>query len=126
MTRAPARIQLRRSAGWRLPPGAVSVARPTLFGNPFSAAAFGRAQAVALHATWLDRHAMSDAEIRASYAPPLGEQLVERRRLVCEALPGLRGRDLACWCTLPADPFTPDLCHAATLLRLANAERTRP
>jgi Domain of unknown function (DUF4326) len=29
------RIQLRRTKGWRLPEGAVSVARPTKWGNPF-------------------------------------------------------------------------------------------
>lgn len=29
------RIQLRRTKGWRLPPGALSVARPTKWGNPF-------------------------------------------------------------------------------------------
>jgi hypothetical protein len=32
----PDRIQLRRIKGWRLPPGAVSVARPTKWGNPFA------------------------------------------------------------------------------------------
>ena len=31
----PERIQLRRTRGWRLPAGAVSVARPTKWGNPF-------------------------------------------------------------------------------------------
>jgi hypothetical protein len=33
----------------------------------------------------------------------------------------LAGRDLACWCPLPA-PGEPDLCHGATLLALANEE----
>lgn len=33
----------------------------------------------------------------------------------------LAGRDLACWCALPA-PGEPDLCHAAVLLDLANRE----
>jgi hypothetical protein len=32
----PERIQLRRSRGWRLPSGAVSVSRPTKWGNPFA------------------------------------------------------------------------------------------
>lgn len=32
---APKRIQLRRTKGWRKPEGAVSVARPTKWGNPF-------------------------------------------------------------------------------------------
>jgi hypothetical protein len=31
----PERIRLSRAKGWRLPPGAVSVARPTKYGNPF-------------------------------------------------------------------------------------------
>jgi hypothetical protein len=31
----PERIQLRRSEGWRKPPGAVVVARPSRWGNPF-------------------------------------------------------------------------------------------
>lgn len=31
----------------------------------------------------------------------------------------LRGRDLACWCDLPADG-QPDLCHAAYLIELVN------
>ena len=30
------RIRLQRTKGWRLPPGAVSVARPTKWGNPFA------------------------------------------------------------------------------------------
>jgi hypothetical protein len=32
----PERVQLTRVKGWRLPPGAVSVARPTRWGNPFA------------------------------------------------------------------------------------------
>lgn len=35
---APRRIQLRRTKGWRKPEGAVSVARPTKWGNPFKLA----------------------------------------------------------------------------------------
>lgn len=31
----PERIQRRRTAGWRMPEGAVYVGRPTRFGNPF-------------------------------------------------------------------------------------------
>jgi Domain of unknown function (DUF4326) len=31
----------------------------------------------------------------------------------------LAGRDLACWCQLPADG-EPDMCHAALLLVIAN------
>ena len=33
----------------------------------------------------------------------------------------LRGKNLACWCPLPASG-EPDHCHAAVLLQVANAE----
>lgn len=117
----PARIQLRRTRGWRMPAGAVKVDRTTLFGNPFSAEAFGRPQAVALHRSWITGE-ISDAEISAGYTRDLAEQLITRRRRVCEALPTLRGRDLACWCSLP-EPYDCDVCHAAALLELANPDQ---
>jgi len=46
-------------------------------------------------------------------------ELRQRRRAVLEALPTLRGKNLACWCALP-EPGEPDNCHAALLLELAN------
>lgn len=39
----PARVQLRRVAGWRKPPNTVVVSRPTRWGNPFVAGATTRA-----------------------------------------------------------------------------------
>ena len=114
---SPERIQLRRTKGWRLPEGAVSVARPTRFGNPFAIGreldfpfsdAFGpvvrdRAHAVEVFATY--------ARITSGY-----ELLVRQQ---------LRGKTLACWCPLPAEG-EPDVCHAAVLLELANgADDTR-
>ena len=35
-------------------------------------------------------------------------------------VPALRGKNLACWCSLP-QPGERDNCHAALLLELANA-----
>ena len=46
-------------------------------------------------------------------------QLLQRRKLLLEALPILRGKNLACWCPLP-EHDEPDNCHAALLLELAN------
>jgi hypothetical protein len=37
-----------------------------------------------------------------------------------EALEQLRGKNLACYCPLPA-PGQPDICHRSVLLELANA-----
>lgn len=45
----PVRIQRRRTAGWRMPEGAVYVGRPTRWGNPFphTGTAASRAEVVA-------------------------------------------------------------------------------
>lgn len=46
----PGRIQLRRVKGWRLPEGAVKVARPTRWGNPFRLnTEYGLARVPAVH-----------------------------------------------------------------------------
>ena len=47
------------------------------------------------------------------------KELLQRRKTVLEALPALRGKNLACWCPLP-EHGEPDNCHAALLLELAN------
>jgi hypothetical protein len=95
-----------------MPPGAVYVGRPGRWGNPFPAYDSGikeRALAALLFANLLaqrDSHPFpehlmpypTDADIRAELA----------------------GRDLACWCPLPASGEI-DHCHAAVLLRIANS-----
>jgi Domain of unknown function (DUF4326) len=88
----PNRIQLSRRKGWRKPPGAVVVARPSRWGNPYRVADHGRAEAVARYRRYLADH------------PELAE--AARRELA--------GKDLACWCK-PGD-----LCHADVLLEVAN------
>lgn len=110
----PERLQLRRVKGWRLPPNAVSVARPTKFGNPFRVGeARGElppltaAQAVTRYRRWL--------ESRKSQ-PPHGVD----RAVILASLHELRGRNLACWCPLNGEP-----CHADVLLELANAPGCR-
>jgi Domain of unknown function (DUF4326) len=90
----PQRIQLRRTRGWRKPSGAVVVARPTRWGNPFPVAEHGRAEAVQLYRDWL----------------------ASQPGLINEARVQLGGRDLACWCP-PGQP-----CHADVLLHIANPE----
>jgi hypothetical protein len=92
----PQRIQRRRTAGWRMPAGALYVGRPTRFGNPFPIAEHGPAAAVALYRTWLTTRPDLVAAVRAELA----------------------GRDLACWCP-PQRP-----CHADVLLALARTKTT--
>ena len=106
----PRRVQLRRAKGWRMPANTVKVDRTTLFGNPFSAKEHGHDRAVALHRAWLTRRSIGKG---------LSKELLQRRKAVLEALPALRGKNLACWCPLP-EHEEPDNCHAALLLELAN------
>ena len=48
------RIQLKRSKGWKMPPGTVKVDRTTRWGNPFTVADCGTAAvAVANHGRWM-------------------------------------------------------------------------
>ena len=93
----PARIQLQRKKGWKLPPNTVSVARPPTWGNPDSVEEDGRDLAIANFRRRLDG-------MRAIGALDLSE---------------LRGKNLACWCK-PGEA-----CHADVLLALANDE-TQP
>jgi len=124
MTDKPVRIQRKRTKGWRKPENCVIVSRPSRFGNPFTIQQ-------AIEAEWSEPHrACAD-----SYAEWLrvgteggwfeetyrvGRQVLDRRRVLAE-LHALRGKDLACTCPLP-QPGEPDHCHAAVLLKLANAK----
>src|SRR3954451_2908965 len=118
----PHRIRLSRRKGWRKPEGAIVVARPTRWGNPFSVQRFGRPTAVRLFAvaargTW-DPSLLSSLECsdvqrvlrdRDAWLQRLGGDPTELARSE------LRGHDLACWCSLDQP------CHADVLLELATA-----
>jgi len=99
MTRAgvTGRIQLQRRAGWRKPAGAVVVARPTRWGNPYAVGEYGREEAVRLYRAYLRDH------------PEIVEAV--RRELA--------GRDLACWCRLTDEQGRRVPCHADVLLQVA-------
>lgn len=109
------RIQLRRTRGWRKPAGAVVVARPSKWGNPYHVDQY--------RADWPDA---SDAELRRRAVNEF-RALIEGCRSAHEKTPTypdrdaifaeLAGRDLACWCPL-GQP-----CHADVLLEVANEQR---
>lgn len=95
----PQRIQLRRTKGWRKPEGAIVVARPSKWGNPFRVGpvddgGMTRVQAVNAYRYHLATH--PDIALLAQRV--------------------LRGHDLACWCALDQP------CHADVLLEVANAD----
>lgn len=120
MTDTPRRIQRRRTKGWRKPDNCVIVSRPSRFGNPFTIAdaiEFGGAETIEearklcadVFRSWL----------RGSSDYWMGPKADATRDRILAALPELRGKDLACYCPLPAEG-EPDHCHAAVLLLAAN------
>ncbi len=92
--RAPRRLQLSRRKGFRLPKGAIVVSRPTKWGNPYKPDKTSRAEAVAAYR-------------RDLLAGKLRVRVADARR-------ELKGRDLACWCSLDGP------CHADVLIEVAN------
>ena len=117
----PVRIQRRRTKGWRKPDNCVIVSRPSRFGNPFTikdAIEWGGAET-----TEEARKLCADvfrSWLRGSRDYWMGPEADATRDRMLKALPELRGKDLACTCPLP-EPGQPDHCHAAVLLKLANA-----
>lgn len=132
----PERIQLRRTKGWRKPEGAIVVARPTKWGNPFQigsnrpdvfvhdgmgvhwstprdedADELARQFAVSMYHSWLESgsvHGLSRRQLPAA--------LSAVRSSILGDIKTLYDRDLACWCALDQP------CHADVLLQLANQE----
>lgn len=123
MTSTPRRIQRRRTAGWRTPEHAAYVGRPTRFGNPFRVAyepdtegwhvAAPNGFGVGTFPTDLEARRYATDAYRSWISWPEQAELLELVR------PLLHGRDLTCWCPLPAEG-EPDHCHGAVLLELAN------
>jgi hypothetical protein len=73
----PERIQLHRVKGWRLPPNAVSVARPTKWGNPFPVGkALARVPAALGGGDWEYEGRISAAGMRHDYFHPDGRVTV--------------------------------------------------
>lgn len=102
----PRRVQLRRTAGWRMPENTVKVDRTTKWGNPFVP---GKPGGVYTAMVMNRRHAWQLFRSVALTTPAMREAAQE-----------LRGKNLACWCPLPGPGFD-DECHAAVWLELANS-----
>jgi hypothetical protein len=112
MSDEPRRIQLSRAKGWKMPPNTLKVDRTTKWGNPF---VVGKPGGLYTPKVMNLRHAW---QLYASVAPLNGD-------LVKAAQAELRGKNLACWCPLP-EPYEHDCCHAAALLKIANAPPSPP
>jgi len=82
----PERIKLQRTRGWRLPPGAVSVARPTRWGNPFKVGeALARVPAAVGDGEWEYEGRISAAGTRHDYFHADGRVTVCHVRLMTAA-----------------------------------------
>lgn len=141
---SPQRIQLRRTKGWRKPEGAIVVARPSRWGNPYVVerarsverdqqgmpirSTLGRNGPWTVYATRRGHHTGSewggfgdDREAAIAFAVELHRRSV---LAMADGVDGpidlhsfvgeLAGHDLACWCP-EGQP-----CHADVLLELAN------
>lgn len=121
----PARVQLSRKKGWRMPPNTVSVARPGPHGNPWYV---GPGQVRLTSGEKVSIPPILTAagvvdRFRRWHAGEFGFQIGPHDHrlyglVMCPGSPprldGLRGKNLACWCPLDQP------CHADVLLELAN------
>ena len=101
----PERIQRKRTAGWRMPVGAVYVGLPSKWGNEVKYKG-DSAKEVAWFRDMLARAPLGNSN--SNWGQP-GETVYDTIRRE------LGGKDLACWCALDQP------CHADVLLEIANA-----
>lgn len=92
----PKRLQQKRTKGWRKPPNAVIISRPSKWGNPFKIdAEHDRPAVVTLFRKWIKGDDPQAVTLRAE-------------------IEELRGKDLLCFCPVPGP------CHGDVLMELAN------
>lgn len=116
----PERIQRKRTKGWRMPEGAVSVTRPSEWGNPFAITKVrdvtaGRDEWVVKFGARIWFFKSRQEAVMAAvdlFRAWLHSPRQERHR--ARAVLALRGKDLACYCP-PGQA-----CHADVLIELAN------
>lgn len=111
----PTRVQLSRRRGWRMPPNAVSVARPHRFGNPFRVD--DKRVLCGEQELWvMPTHAAAIEQAVKAFRWQLEHHPNVVGFTVDDVRQALAGKDLACWCP-PASP-----CHADVLLEIANRD----
>jgi hypothetical protein len=117
----PARIQRRRTKGWRAPAGAKYVGRGTYWGNPWVVVQTRTGWAVNWAGDGMARPdwTVSTDNQGAAHVMAVGLYREYAERAIgfgVRARAELRGRDLMCWCP----PELP--CHADVLLELVNGD----
>lgn len=131
----PVRVQLSRRKGFRLAEAAgndlptVNVARPSKWGNPFTKQAAIESE----YANASNAQAFVVECFRDWIGPSQsgrdwwqGRESDQRRRVFIEEIAELRGKNLACWCSLTDHHGKYSPCHADVLLELANRNIDAP
>jgi len=107
----PKRIQRKRIKNWRMPVGTIYVGRPSKWGNPFTGE-----NAVELYRQAVSGYPVPPKQLNewktAGGNPSTLLLLAKRDSSIIDYL---RGKDLACWCTLDKP------CHADILLEIVNS-----
>lgn len=125
------RIQRRRTAGWRMPEGALYVGRPGRWGNPIRPVHCdrrrhddGMQEFSSPHwhlliddldisaMRWATKAEAAEWAVKAFRLRVMNPDLYDQDEIREE----LAGHDLACWCPLGSP------CHADTLLAIANEQ----
>ncbi len=125
----PSRIQRARTKGYRLPPGAIYVGRPTIWGNPFPVDIYGAEGAAERFRRLMAGRMSADESEHSSHWGDLTPFTV--RRSIMRRIAELLGHDLVCWCGLcdmhrafgkPLGSHCPccEPCHADVLIEIAN------
>lgn len=100
----PQRIQLSRRKGWRMPANTAKIDRTSKWGNPFVIGADGtREECIEKYRRFVAGKTATDRK-----------DVLASRKLVAAHASELKGKNLACWCSLDGP------CHGDILLELAN------
>lgn len=123
MSRAPQRIQRKRTKGFKLPPNTLCATRPGKFGNPFRVGMYVKLGNGGDGMTYLactdKRNATADYTYidTTQQAVDIYREYRRRYPLSSELLAQLRAAEwIACYCQLN------EPCHTDVLLEIANAE----
>lgn len=107
----PQRVQLRRAKGWKMPANTVKVDRTTKWGNPFLVTQqMTREQSIEHYEQMMAGKPVAAVGISVATQD-------EMRAVILAEVGELKGKNLACWCSLDGP------CHGDVLLRLANSPK---
>lgn len=114
----PHRVQRKRTRGFKLPSNTVSVTRGTKFGNPFKVGeSLKMVQDQIISYSDLTEAEIWDDVITQEIAVRLFKTYLHwtyTGRIIYEEAKDLKGKNLACYCSLDKP------CHADILLEIAN------